>query len=113
MVPYIILKPEEEEEEEEAMASNLRAGFKERQRKRLSKSLSTASSPAKRTYTEDPHEVLVLNTLLTPMPPSDATGSSQTLIASSSSEKDVYLVQEKTSTSSAPGNDHNDKRCLD
>ncbi|KAJ9687239.1 hypothetical protein PVL29_015916 [Vitis rotundifolia] len=88
VVPYIILKPKEEEEEE-AIASNLRAGFKERQRKHLSKSLPTASPPAKRTYTEGPHEVLVLNTLLTLMPPSDAAGSNQTLIASSSTEKDV------------------------
>lgn len=73
VVSCIILEPKEEEE---AMTSNLRAGFKERQRKCLFESLPTTPPPAKRTCTEGPHEVLVPDTLLAPMSPSDAAGSS-------------------------------------
>ena len=75
VVPCIILKPKEEEEEE-VMASNLRVGFKERQSKRLSESIAIAPLPAKRTYAEDPYAVPVSDTLLGPMPPSDAARSS-------------------------------------
>lgn len=53
MTPCIILKSEEEEE----IAVNLRASFKERQRKCLSESLPAALPPAKRTCPEDPHKV--------------------------------------------------------
>ena len=74
VVPYIILEPEEEEKE--VMASNLRVGFKGRQSKRLSKSIVIAPLPAKRTCAEDPYAVPVSDTLLAPMPPSDAARSS-------------------------------------
>lgn len=74
VVPCIILEPKEEEEEEE-MAPNLTASFKERQRKHLSESLSTALPPAKKTCPEDPHEVPVSNASLAPMLPSNVTGS--------------------------------------
>ena len=73
-MPYIILEPEKEEKE--VMASNLRVGFKERQSKRLSKSIVIAPLPTKRTWAEDPYAVPVSDTLLAPMPPSDATRSS-------------------------------------
>lgn len=53
MVPYIIF---ELEEEEEGVTPNLRAGFKERQRKCLFESLPTTPSPAKKTRPENSHD---------------------------------------------------------
>lgn len=60
MVPCIILEPKEEEEEKE-MTLNLRVGFKERQRKCLSKALSAAPPPAKRTRPKVFYEESVLD----------------------------------------------------
>lgn len=48
MVSHIIY----EEEEEEDIATNLRVGFKERQRKRLSESITVNPAPFKKPYSE-------------------------------------------------------------
>lgn len=106
MVSCIILELKEEGEE---MALNLRAGFKERQRKRLSESLPTAPPPAKRIRMENPHEVPILDAPLVVMPPSDVAGFSQALIANSSIEKDACPMQDRTSIGQTPGDDHSDK----
>lgn len=50
IVPCINLKPEEEKEAQ--MAHNLRVGFKERQRKRVSEALPTTPPPAKKSRPE-------------------------------------------------------------
>lgn len=91
------------------MASNLRVGFKERQRKCLSKSLPIAPLPTKRSCSEDPHEVLVLDAPLASMPPSDVARSDQVLVVSSSAKKNACPVQEMTFISQTLGVDHNDK----
>lgn len=74
------------------MALNLRAGFKEMQRKHLFESLPIAPPTAKRIRMKEPHEVPVLNTPLVAMPPSGVARSDQALIASSSTENDVCLA---------------------
>lgn len=107
MAPCIILEPEEEEKKE--ITPNSRVGFKERQPKCLSESLLAALSPTKRTCSGDPHEVPVPDASLVPMPSSNAAGSNQVLVVSSSIEKDAYSVQEKTSIDQNLGDDYSDK----
>ena len=50
VVPRIIHEPEREDD----MAKNLRAGFRERQRKCLSEYITVATPPTKRSCTEAP-----------------------------------------------------------
>lgn len=107
MVSCIILESEEEEDEE--MTLNLRVGFKERQRMRLSEALSTAPSPTKRTHPEVSHEEPILDAPMAQVPPSDTVRSRQELVVSSSTEKDVLSVEDKTPIGHTLGNDINDK----
>ncbi|RVW93241.1 hypothetical protein CK203_022429 [Vitis vinifera] len=72
VVPCVI---HELEEDEEDMVANLRAGFKERQRKCLSKSIAVTSLLAKRSCANDTHVELILNAPSAPMPLVDATSS--------------------------------------
>lgn len=83
----VILEPEKEKEE--GMALNLRAGFKEKQRKRLFEALSTAPPPAKRTSLEVSHEEPVLDAPTTQVPPSDIIRYGQELVVNSSAEKNT------------------------
>lgn len=73
MVPCIILELEEEEEEE--MTPNLRAGFKERQCKRLFEALLTALPPVKRMRLEVSHEESILDALTAQVAPSNTVRS--------------------------------------
>lgn len=91
------------------MTSNLRASFKERQRKRLSESFPTTPPPVKRTCPEVLLEMPVPNAPLASMPLSNAVRSDQVLIVSSSAEKDVYLVREMTYIGQTTGDDLTDK----
>lgn len=91
------------------MTSNLRASFKERQRKRLFESFSTTPPPAKRTCPEVLPEMPVPDAPLASMPPSNAVRSDQVLIVSSSAEKDVYLVLKMTYIGQTAGDDLIDK----
>lgn len=102
--PVFILEPKEEE-----MEPNITAGFKERQHKHLSESFPIVSLPANRTCPKDPHEVLISNAPLAPMPPSNVAGSDQALVMSSSVGKDARPVQEMTSIGHNPSDDYNDK----
>ena len=71
MVPPINYK----EEGEEDMVANLRAGFKERQRKSLSESITVISFPSKRPYPKILYPELVLAIALELVPSTVATGS--------------------------------------
>lgn len=51
----------------------------------------------------------VSNTPLSPMPLIDVAGTSSELTVRSPTEKDVCLVQEMTSITLTPDDDHNDK----
>lgn len=58
------------------MSTNLRAGFKERHRKRLHKAIDVVRPPAKRVCPERVQEKLGRKVLPMPVPPSDTTGPS-------------------------------------
>ena len=90
------------------MALNLRVGFKKRQRKCLSKSLSTTHPPTKRTRPEDSHEEPVPDAPMVQVSPPDVTRSSQELVMSSFVEKDARPEQERTAGQTL-GDDNNDK----
>lgn len=77
MIPCINLKPEEEKAQ---MASNLRAGFKERQRKRLSEALSNTRPPTKNSRPEAPREELVLDVPMVQVPHSNTIRPCQELV---------------------------------
>ncbi|KAJ9685863.1 hypothetical protein PVL29_017794 [Vitis rotundifolia] len=64
------------------MASNLRASFKERQRKHLSEALPTLPLPAKKTRLKVSREELVVEAPAAQVPPSDVVRPGQELIAS-------------------------------
>lgn len=72
MMPYIICEANEEED----MTVNLRAGFKERQRKRLSKSIAITPFPTKKSYLEVPCSSPISNILSMPKPSANAAGPS-------------------------------------
>lgn len=91
------------------MAPNLRVGFKERQRKRLSGSLPTALIPAKRTCPEVPPKIPVSNVPPALIPLSDVVRSDQALVVRSSIEKDACFVQEMTSIGQTLSDDLVDK----
>lgn len=110
MAPCIILEPKEEEEE--VMVSNLRSGFKERQCKHLSESIEVVSPLSKRTCVETPQEVLILDTPLSLMPLADVARTGRALIVRYPTKNDACPVQERTSTTSTPNYDHNDKNVL-
>ncbi|KAJ9678103.1 hypothetical protein PVL29_022866 [Vitis rotundifolia] len=73
------------------MAENLRADFKERRQKCLSKFIAIATPLAKRPCPEKTREAPVLNTPPTLMPPSDVVGSSSVLVAKSPTREDVVV----------------------
>lgn len=87
MLPCIILEPKKEEEE--GMTLNLRADFKEKQRKRLFEALSTAPPPDKRTRLEVSHEEPVSDAPTTQVPPFDTVRYGQELVVNSSAEKNA------------------------
>lgn len=69
-MPFINLDPEEEEAAEE-MTPNLRAGFKERQRKRLSEAFPATPPPTKKSRPKASHEESDPNVPMVKVPPSD------------------------------------------
>ncbi|KAL6340253.1 hypothetical protein AAG906_040689 [Vitis piasezkii] len=87
MVPRIICEPKGEED----MAKNLKFGFKERQRKWLSESITVAPPPAKKSYTE----------VLCPAPVSTIP-STCVLVARLSAGKDARHERVGPSTGSTP-----------
>lgn len=72
MIPDILYKSEAEEE----MATDLRASFNDRQHKWLSEPIKFVAHPAKRPYSDEVHEEPIMEASPTPVPPLDATGSS-------------------------------------
>lgn len=62
------------------MAQNLRVGFKERQRKRVSEALSTTPPPAKKSRQEAHCEELVLVIPMVQVPPSNVVKPCQELV---------------------------------
>lgn len=94
------------------MTLNLRAGFKEKQHKRLSKALSVASPPPKRTCSEVSHEESVPDAPMVQMPSSNIARSGQELVVSSFVEKDTCLAQDRTLVGLPPSNEINDKDVL-
>lgn len=64
---------------EDDMATDLRAGFKERHCKHFHKAIEVAAPPTKRACLEGVQEEPMRNVLPGPMPPSDATGPSSVL----------------------------------
>lgn len=86
VVPCIILEPEEEEKE---MAPNLRTGFNERHRKRLSEALLIALLPAKKIHPEASREESISDSPTAQVPPSDTVRSGQKLVASSFVERNA------------------------
>lgn len=87
------------------MAANLRAAFKERQCKHLSDSIAIAYHFAKKSCTEVPHLVPVLDILLVPKPSTDAVGLSRVPDARPSIGKDAYPKRGGVSTVSIPLSD--------
>lgn len=107
VVPCVI---HELEEDEEDMVANLRAGFKERQRKCLSKSIAVTSLLAKRSCANDTHVELILNAPSAPMPLVDAVRPNNTPVAKSLTRKDVCLTQDGTSIGPTHVGDNLDRK---
>ena len=68
------------------MAPNLRAGFKERQRKHLSEALLTTPSRAKKIRSKAPHEEPVPDIPMMQVPPSNTIRSCQELVVRPSAD---------------------------
>lgn len=74
----MVVPPIAYEEEKEDMAVNLRVGFKERQHKRLSKSITITLPPSKRPCPKILYSELVLTFALVIEPSTVAAGSNST-----------------------------------
>ena len=106
VVPRIIHEPEGEDN----MATNLRAGFRERQCKCLSEYIAVTTPPTKRSCTEAPYEALVQDTLSVAMPPTDVARPSNASTAKSSARENTYPIRDGASTDPAPIDDDLDKK---
>lgn len=85
VIPSII----HELEVEEDMATDLRAGFRERQRKRLYEPIEVVTLSTKRSYLDEVHEEPITDASLTPVPPPDAAGSNNAPITASLAKKET------------------------
>lgn len=101
MMPCIIYEAGEEED----MAVNLRAGFKERQRKRLSKSIAITLFPTKKSCLEVPCSSPISNILPMPKPSTNAVGPSCVSTMRLPIRKDAHSKWGGASTSPVPPND--------
>lgn len=101
MMPCIICEADKEED----MAVNLRVGFKERQRKRLSKSIVITHFPTKKSCAEVPCSTPVLDILSAPKPSTNAVGPSCVLTMRLPVGKDAHSERGGASTSPTPPND--------
>lgn len=90
VVPHIIHEPEENKD----MATNLKTGFRERQRKRLSESIVVTTPLPKKPWTEAPFEAPILDTLLVPKPSANVVGFSNVPPAKSPARKDTGSTQD-------------------
>lgn len=101
VMPRIICEVKKEED----MAMNLRAGFKERQRKRLSKSTAITHFPTKKSWAEVPCSTPVLDILTVPKPSANAVGPNCVSTMRLSIGKHAHSERGGASTSPAPPND--------
>ena len=107
VVPRVI---HELEEDEENMVANLRAGFKERQRKCLSKSIAVTPLLAKRSCAKDTYVEPISNAPSAPMPLVNAVGPNNAPIAKSPTRKDVCPTQDGTSIGPTHVGDNLDRK---
>lgn len=96
-MPFINFEPEEEEVAEE-MAPNLRAGFKERQCKRLSKAFPAIPSPTKKSRPKTPREEPNPDVPMVKVPYSDIVQPCLELVVRSSSESTCPTENEVPTT---------------
>lgn len=101
VMPRIICEVEKEED----MAANLRVGFKERQCKRLSKSIAITHFPTKKSFAEVPCSTPVSDILPAPKPLANAAGPSCVSTMRLPVGKDAHSERGGASTSLAPPND--------
>lgn len=87
-----------EPEMEDDMATDLRAGFKERHCKHFHKAIEVAAPPTKRACLEGVQEEPMRDVLSGPMPPSDATGPSSVPAV----EKEISTVPNGVPSGAAP-----------
>lgn len=90
VMPYIFYKSDAEEE----MVVDLRADFKDRQRKWLFKPIEVVAPPAKRSCLEEVHEDPVMDPPPTPVPPFYAIGSSSVPATASSFRTETCSAQD-------------------
>lgn len=87
-----------EPEVEEGMTTDLRAGFKERHRKRLYETIDVIAPSPKRTRLEEVREEPMRGTSMMPVPSPDVAGSSNV----SAAEKETYPTQDRALGGLAP-----------
>ena len=100
-MPFINLDPEEEEIVEE-MTPNLRVGFKERQRKRLSEAPLATPPPTKKSRSKAPHEESDPDVPMVQVPPSDPVQPCLELVVRPLSES-TCPVEDKVPTATPGG----------
>lgn len=91
-----------ESEVEEEMTANLRASFKDRKCKWLSKPIKIVAPPAKRPCSDEVHEEPIMEAPPTPVPPPDAARFSSVLAAASPVRVEIYLAQDEAPNGPAP-----------
>ena len=108
--PVVSRVIQELEKDEENMVANLRAGFKERQHKCLSKSIAVAPFLAKRSCAKDTYVEPISNAPPAPMPLVNAVGPNNAPIAKSPTRKDVCPTQDGTSIGPTHVGDNLDRK---
>lgn len=84
------------------MTADLRASFKDRQCKWLSKPIKVVAPPAKRPCSNEVHEESIMEAPPTPVPSPDAAGFSSVLVAASPVRAETYPAQDGAPDGPAP-----------
>lgn len=92
------------------MAADLRASFKDRQCKWLSKPIKVVAPPVKRPCSNEVHEEPIMEAPPTPVPPLDATGFSSVSAAASLVRAETYPSQDGALDGPAPTEEDLDQK---